>query len=94
MVPETRTRIRGGGGGEWKNKRRRDTLEISLEICALLGYDAASCGNCLLSSFYQGCTNPGRQFAVSTKFFLPWRLIFVGSQYETFFISSFWHLEF
>ena len=30
----------------------------------------------------QGCTNPGRQFAMASKIFVLWRLIFVGHHVE------------
>jgi len=39
----------------------------------------------------QECTNPGRQVAMATKFFL--RLIFLGPQYGICFISYFWRLR-
>jgi hypothetical protein len=39
-------------------------------------------------------TNHGRKVAVANNFFLPWRLIIVGIQYGTCFVSPFRRLEF
>jgi hypothetical protein len=41
----------------------------------------------------QGCTSPGRQVAVATKF-LRWLIVFVGPQHGTCFMSLFWRVEF
>jgi len=41
----------------------------------------------------RGCQNPGIQFAIVTKFVL-WRLIFVGPQHMTCFVTPFLRLEF